>query len=112
MIVVYKDMKSNIFSKKGYGTYETMESVKKALTSSVKIYDPILNCSKKAELIRTQLSFIDRYRFFFTLPSTLKEALKKVCIYFTIETSLYEILLIGSKASVSLFVIIRGVNPF
>ena len=76
--MVYKDMKSSIFSRKAYGTHETDENVKKALASARKVYDPILNCSKKAELIRLQLSYIDRFHFVFTLPATLKEALKKV----------------------------------
>lgn len=43
-----------------------------------KIYGPIIERRGKAEKVRTTLNILERYKFFFSLPSGLLESIKQV----------------------------------
>jgi hypothetical protein len=44
-----------------------------------RIYGPIIERRGKAEKVRTTLNILERYKFFFSLPSGLLDSIKQVC---------------------------------
>lgn len=48
---------------------------------AVKIYGPVVERRRKVEKVRNTLAILQRYKFFFNLPSSLLESIKQACTY-------------------------------
>ncbi|KAJ1566656.1 hypothetical protein HK405_008942, partial [Cladochytrium tenue] len=75
----YLDMRSNSLVKsdtKGLDAFE--RSVEELIDSAQSLYGPMLERRDRAEKIRSALSILEQWKFFFNLPSTLEAAIKKV----------------------------------
>lgn len=51
-----------------------------ANTQADKIYGPVIERRGRGEKVRTTLNILERYKFFFNLPSGLLESIKQVCV--------------------------------
>ncbi|KAI8618551.1 exocyst complex component Sec5-domain-containing protein [Chytriomyces sp. MP71] len=74
----YDEMKTNnLISSDTQGIAPYIKSLDALAISSKDIYGPLLERKEKAEKIRTALSLLDQWKFFFNLPSSLLDSIRK-----------------------------------
>ena len=79
---VYEEMKSKQLNpEEEYGTRFLEKSLNEANSRADQIYGPIVERRQKVEKVRSTLTVLQRYKFFFNLPSNLLESIKQVHIY-------------------------------
>ncbi|OLY81074.1 Exocyst complex component SEC5A [Smittium mucronatum] len=72
--LLYDEMKTHSFGQdQEYGTKKFQDAIKKCTDNAEKIYNPIISRRNKADKIRSTLSVVGRYKFFFNLPHSLIE---------------------------------------
>jgi len=49
-----------------------------SLVSGINAFKPILERNEKAEKLRSTINYLDRHRFLFNLPASLRESINKV----------------------------------
>ncbi|KAI9257261.1 exocyst complex component Sec5-domain-containing protein [Phascolomyces articulosus] len=75
---VYEEMKSKQLNpEEEYGTRSLEKSLNEANTRADQIYGPIVERRQKVEKVRSTLTVLQRYKFFFNLPSSLLESIKQ-----------------------------------
>jgi hypothetical protein len=54
-----------------------------AMQQASNLYQPIIDRKTKAEKLRSTLNVLDRFKFFFNLPASLDDSIRKVtCLFF------------------------------
>ncbi|OMJ20065.1 ER lumen protein-retaining receptor [Smittium culicis] len=72
--LLYEEMKNHSFGEDDeFGTNKFQNAIKKCTDNAEKIYNPIISRRNKADKIRSTLSVVGRYKFFFNLPHSLIE---------------------------------------
>ncbi|GAB5588983.1 Exocyst complex component S5 [Umbelopsis nana] len=75
---IHDEMKSkNLNEQEEYGTKKLHRHLIDANTQAEKIYGPVIERRGRAEKVRTTLNILERYKFFFNLPSGLLESIKQ-----------------------------------
>jgi exocyst complex component 2 len=74
---IYKELKSKNLNSAGYGTENFCKELQDSNELANQIFKPIVERKMKAEKIRSTLTILERYKFFFNLPSSLQEAIEK-----------------------------------
>ncbi|EPZ33282.1 hypothetical protein O9G_001633 [Rozella allomycis CSF55] len=74
---VYREMKDNVFRKPEFGTREANKFISESFNVSDHLYNPIIERRDKTEKIRLQLSILEQFKFFFSLPKLMKSYLIK-----------------------------------
>ncbi|KAI8866223.1 hypothetical protein GQ42DRAFT_106848, partial [Ramicandelaber brevisporus] len=75
---VYEDMHHNwLNERRQYGTSQLFNTLRNASDCADEVYNPIVERRARAEKIRATLNIVERYRFFFNLPSRLMELVAK-----------------------------------
>lgn len=75
---IHDEMKAkNLNEKDEYGTKKLHHHLIEANSQAEKIYGPVVERRGKAEKVRTTLNILERYKFFFNLPSSLLESIKQ-----------------------------------
>ncbi|KAJ1668211.1 Exocyst complex component S5 [Coemansia sp. RSA 1813] len=76
--LLYEEMKSRSLNEQAeYGTRAFGESLQGATQRADEIYNPIIDRRARVEKIRSTLSVVERYKFYFNLPSSLIEYTRK-----------------------------------
>ncbi|KAJ2518802.1 Exocyst complex component S5 [Coemansia sp. RSA 1939] len=76
--LLYEEMKSRSLNEQAeYGTRAFGESLQGATQRADEIYNPIIDRRARLEKIRSTLSVVERYKFYFNLPSSLIEYTRK-----------------------------------
>ncbi|KAI8904442.1 exocyst complex component Sec5-domain-containing protein [Gorgonomyces haynaldii] len=74
----YKEMRSrNLISSQEYGIAPFSKALDELEARADRLYGPILERRGKADKIRVALSILEQWRFFFNLPSSLIDMIKK-----------------------------------
>ncbi|KAI9311707.1 exocyst complex component Sec5-domain-containing protein [Dichotomocladium elegans] len=75
---VYNEMKSKQLNPaEDYGTRSLDHALNEANVRADKIYGPIVERRQKVEKVRSTITVLQRYKFFFNLPSSLLECIKQ-----------------------------------
>ncbi|KAI9492453.1 exocyst complex component Sec5-domain-containing protein [Zychaea mexicana] len=75
---VYEEMKSKQLNpEEEYGTRSLEKALNEANARADQIYGPIVERRQKVEKVRSTLTVLQRYKFFFNLPSSLLESIKQ-----------------------------------
>jgi exocyst complex component 2 len=78
---IHDEMKAkNLNEADEYGTKKLHRQLIDANAHAEKIYRPVIERRVKAEKVRTTLNILERYKFFFNLPSSLLESIKQVSL--------------------------------
>ncbi|KAJ2878711.1 Exocyst complex component S5, partial [Coemansia asiatica] len=76
--LLYGEMKSRSLNEEAeYGTKAFSQSLQGATKRADEIYNPIIERRARAEKIRSTLSIVERYKFYFNLPSSLIDYTRK-----------------------------------
>ncbi|ORY39412.1 hypothetical protein BCR33DRAFT_788418 [Rhizoclosmatium globosum] len=74
----YDEMKTNnLISSESQGLAPYVKSLDGLAAAAKNVYSPMIERKEKADKIRTALSLLDQWKFFFNLPSSLLESIKK-----------------------------------
>ncbi|KAJ3225192.1 hypothetical protein HK099_007204 [Clydaea vesicula] len=74
----YHEMRNkNLISSTDFGIAPFVTTLNTLSEDANKLYGPMLERRAKAEEIRTTLSVLDQWKFFFSLPATIKELIRK-----------------------------------
>ncbi|KAI8393547.1 exocyst complex component Sec5-domain-containing protein [Radiomyces spectabilis] len=75
---VYEEMKSKqLNAEQEFGTRNLEKALEDANSRADQIYGPIVERRQKVEKVRSTLNILQRYKFFFNLPSSLLESIKQ-----------------------------------
>ncbi|KAI8147481.1 exocyst complex component Sec5-domain-containing protein [Fennellomyces sp. T-0311] len=75
---VYEEMKSKQLNpQEEYGTRSLESALNEANARADQIYGPIVERRQKVDKVRSTLTVLQRYKFFFNLPSSLLESIKQ-----------------------------------
>ncbi|KAL0086050.1 exocyst complex component Sec5-domain-containing protein [Phycomyces blakesleeanus] len=75
---VYEEMKSKQLNEdQDYGTGALRAALEDANTRAEQIYGPIVERRQRVDKVRSTLTILQRYKFFFNLPSSLLESIKQ-----------------------------------
>ncbi|KAI9033578.1 exocyst complex component Sec5-domain-containing protein [Phycomyces nitens] len=75
---VYEEMKSKQLNEdQDYGTGALRTALEDANTRAEQIYGPIVERRQRVDKVRSTLTILQRYKFFFNLPSSLLESIKQ-----------------------------------
>ncbi|KAJ2707320.1 Exocyst complex component S5 [Coemansia sp. IMI 203386] len=76
--LLYGEMKSRSLNEEAeYGTRAFSQSLQGATHRADEIYNPIIERRARAEKVRSTLSIVERYKFYFNLPSSLIDYTRK-----------------------------------
>lgn len=75
----YDEMKTeNLISSDEHGIAPFTRSLSSANGAAVQFYQPMLDRRAQAQKIRAAITILDSWRFLFSLPNVLSDAIKKV----------------------------------
>ncbi|KAI7871922.1 exocyst complex component Sec5-domain-containing protein [Spinellus fusiger] len=75
---VYEEMKSKqLNTDQDYGTGLLQKALQEANVRAEQIYGPIVERRQRVDRVRSTLTILQRYKFFFNLPSSLLESIKQ-----------------------------------
>ncbi|KAF7732380.1 hypothetical protein EC973_005276 [Apophysomyces ossiformis] len=75
---VYDEMKSKqLIEQQEYGTHALKTALEEASAKADQIYGPIVERRRRVDKVRSTLTILQRYKFFFNLPSGLLESIKQ-----------------------------------
>lgn len=74
---LHEEMKSNnITPATNYGTQAYLKTLEDAFKQADTVFGPIMERTNRSEKIRTTMNIVERYKFFFNLPSSMLEYAK------------------------------------